>query len=133
ADGQFPGIWRISPGGKNVDLWFKDPRLVSAIPGLGLQGIRVDPSGENLYFTLGVSMVSPLEGFVYRLPIDQPTSANLRTVFRYPTNSMPAGLAFGRSGKLYVALFGPQGNQISILRPDGTEEARFPGRNENAS
>jgi hypothetical protein len=79
---------------------------------------------------------SPHEGFVYRLPIDQPVSSNLREVFHYPTNSVPAGLAFGSSGKVYVALFGvsqtKQGNQISILSPDGTEEARFPSPNENA-
>src|SRR4029453_13902275 len=37
----------------------------------------------------------------------------------------PDGIAFGRSGKLYVALAGT--SQISVLRPDGTEEARYSG------
>src|SRR4029453_17044377 len=37
----------------------------------------------------------------------------------------PDGIAFGRSGKLYVALAGT--SQISVLRPDGTEEVRHSG------
>jgi hypothetical protein len=40
------------------------------------------------------------------------------------------GLAFGNSGKLYAVLSGS--NQISILRPGGTEETRFPSPEENA-
>jgi DNA-binding beta-propeller fold protein YncE len=32
---------------------------------------------------------------------------------------MPDGIAFGKSGKLYVALQSP--SEISILNPDGTE------------
>jgi DNA-binding beta-propeller fold protein YncE len=37
----------------------------------------------------------------------------------------PDGIAFGKSGKLYVALAGT--SQISVLRPDGSEEARYSG------
>jgi len=43
---------------------------------------------------------------------------------------MPAfgggGIAFGASGKLYVALFAKY--QLSILDSDGAEELRFPAR-----
>jgi DNA-binding beta-propeller fold protein YncE len=34
-------------------------------------------------------------------------------------------MAFGKSGKLYVALAGT--SEISVLRADGTEEARYTG------
>jgi sugar lactone lactonase YvrE len=37
----------------------------------------------------------------------------------------PDGIAFGKSGLLYVALAGT--SQISVLRPDGSEEARYSG------
>jgi DNA-binding beta-propeller fold protein YncE len=37
----------------------------------------------------------------------------------------PDGIAFGKSGKLYVTLAGT--SQISVLRPDGTEEAHYSG------
>ncbi len=35
------------------------------------------------------------------------------------------GIAFGKTGKLYVALAGT--SQISVLRANGTEEARYSG------
>ena len=48
---------------------------------------------------------------------------------------MPAfgggGIAFGASGKLYVALFAKY--QLSILDSDGAEELRFPSPEENAA
>jgi len=48
---------------------------------------------------------------------------------------MPAfgggGMAFGASGKLYVALFAKY--QLSILDSDDSEELRFPGPEENAA
>src|SRR5207249_570352 len=40
------------------------------------------------------------------------------------------GIAFGTSGKLYVALLAK--NQLSILKPDGTEISRFPSPEQNA-
>src|SRR5207244_7091922 len=47
---------------------------------------------------------------------------------------MPAfgggGIAFGASGRLYVALFAK--NQLSILDSDGTEALRFPSPEEDA-
>lgn len=37
----------------------------------------------------------------------------------------PDGVAFGRSGKLYVALAGS--SKISVLRPDGSQETVYSG------
>ena len=48
-----------------------------------------------------------------------PTVAQL-----HPTVVPVSAIAFGSSGKLYVTLMGA--NQVSVLRPDGSEERRFP-------
>ena len=81
---------------------------------------------------------------VYRLPLNQPEISSLDLVHAYepppPTLDTgdpevqgifgTSGIAFGASGRLYVVLLGA--NQVSILRPDGTEELRFPTADQNA-
>ena len=60
--------------------------------------------------------------------VANPPAASLVEFHRYTlATGLPApdGIAFGKSGKLYVALAGT--NQISVLRPDGTEEVRYSG------
>lgn len=130
TDTNFPGIWRVSPGGGRVDLWFKDPRLLS-YP-LGSHGITLGPDRRDLYIAMCISEQpdSPTQGIIYRLPVDHPDSSHFQELFRYPPGSCAAGLRFGNSGKLYVMLGAV--NQVSILRRDGTEELRFPSPAENA-
>jgi sugar lactone lactonase YvrE len=130
TDTNFPGIWRVSPGGGRVDLWFKDPRLLS-YP-LGSHGITLGPDRRDLYIAMCISEQpdSATQGIVYRLPVDHPDASHLQELFRYPPGSCAVGLRFGNSGKLYVMLGAV--NQVSILRPDGTEELRFPSPAENA-
>jgi sugar lactone lactonase YvrE len=129
TDTNFPGIWRVSPGGSKVDLWFKDLRLLS-YP-LGSHGITLGPD-RRLYIAMCVSeqAESPAHGVVFRLSVDSPDSSHFEELFRYPPGSCAVGVRFGNSGKLYVTLGGL--NQVSILRPDGTEELRFPSPAENA-
>jgi sugar lactone lactonase YvrE len=43
----------------------------------------------------------------------------------------PDGIAFGKSGNLYVALAGY--SQISVLAPNGSEQARYSGPAQNPS
>lgn len=130
TDTNFPGIWRVSPGGDKVDLWFTDPRLL-AYP-LGSHGITLGPGRRDLYVAMCISEQpdSPGQGIIYRLPVDRPDASHFQEFFRYPPGSCAVGLRFGSSGKLYVMLGGL--NQVSILRPDGTEELRFPSPAENA-
>ncbi|MGH8453173.1 MAG: SMP-30/gluconolactonase/LRE family protein, partial [Nevskiales bacterium] len=89
----------------------------------------------RLYFALtgSQSAATPGQGIIYTLPLkDQPVSDDLEVFFTYPEpGSGPDGIAFGLSGRLYVALAGS--NQISILNPDGTEAARFPSAIDNQS
>jgi sugar lactone lactonase YvrE len=115
-------IWRVPPGGGAPQVWYSS----SAIDGIfGPNGIRMDAASQKMYFT--VTFDGTGKGYVYTLPlVDHPTDADLTLFHAYTTPfEGPDGVAFGKSGKLYVALAGY--SQISVLRPDGSEETRFSG------
>lgn len=123
-------IYRIPPGGGAPAVWFTDPRLAGGPPvPFGVNGIRFDKNNKTVYVSVTAEN-GTLDGVIYRLPLANPTAASLEEFHRYPffpsfTLAGPDGIAFGKSGKLYVALAGT--SQISVLRPDGTEEARYSG------
>jgi sugar lactone lactonase YvrE len=103
-------------------VWFSQ----NDIPLLGPFGITLGPDGE-LYFD-----ADPADGYgamvVYRLPlVDHPTSADLQEVHSFAPQccqtNLPQGLAFDRAGRLYVS--GLASGEISILKPDGGEQARI--------
>ena len=89
-----------------------------------MNGIRIDKNNKNVYISVTAEN-GTLEGVIYRLPlVANPTAASLSEFHRYSlAMGLPApdGIAFGKSDKLYVCLAGT--SQISVLRPDGTEEA----------
>jgi len=128
-------IFRVPPGGGAPVVWFTDSRLAGD-PGLpfGVNGIRIDKNNKNIYVSVTAEN-GTLDGVIYRLPlVASPAAADLEEFHRYPFPDAapvpfplpgPDGIAFGKSGKLYVALAGT--SQISVLRPDGTEEARYSG------
>ena len=124
-----PRIWRVSPDG-TPEIWFTDPRLTGFFEFAGGPlGARIDPSGQWLYFSITVSAEFPLEAVIYRVRlVDEPTAADLELVHRFPFDPSQAppqatGLAFARSGNLYVSLLGP--NQIAVLDPAGNEIGRI--------
>jgi sugar lactone lactonase YvrE len=142
-----PIIWRVPPGGGQAQPWFVDPRL-SGTYGASVDGLAIDPSGQNLYFAANTQ---EQQIAVYRLPLDHPDAGHLQEFHRYSDFVVPqcspdpnvqllacavgpalgaGGIAFGTSGKLYVALLSK--NQLSILQPNGTEELRFPSPDQNA-
>jgi len=60
--------------------------------------------------------------------VDQPTPSDLELVHRFPAEpgqALPqaSGIAFARSGDLYVGLLGP--NQVAVLDPNGNEIRRI--------
>src|SRR5437773_338278 len=140
TDASAPIIWRVPPGGGEAKAWFADPALAGVWGVTGLNAAAIDPSGTYLYFSMQYSSATA----VYRLPLNQPEISSLDLVHAYepppPTLDTgdpevqgifgTSGIAFGASGRLYVVLLGA--NQVSILRPDGTEELRFPTADQNA-
>jgi sugar lactone lactonase YvrE len=122
-------IYRIPAGGGAPAIWFTDPRLArdANVP-FGVNGIRFDKTHENVYISVTAEN-GTLNGVIYKLPfVANPPAASLVEFHRYNlATGLPApdGIAFGKSGKLYVALAGT--SQISVLRPDGTEEVRYSG------
>ena len=125
-----PRIWRVGPDG-TAEIWFTDPRLTGFFGFAGGPlGGRIDPSGQWLYVSITVSAAFPLESVIYRVRlVDHPTAADLELVHRFPFDpTAPAppqatGLAFAKSGNLYVSLIGP--NQIAVLDPNGDEIRRI--------
>jgi sugar lactone lactonase YvrE len=114
-------IWRVPAGGGAPQVWFTDPRLDGPF---GPNGVRVDAKSDRLYFTQTFDANGA--GSVYTLPlVEHPAAADLSVFHAYAPGAGPDGIAFGRSGKLYVALAGY--SQISALAPDGSEQARYSG------
>ncbi|MFQ5583801.1 MAG: SMP-30/gluconolactonase/LRE family protein, partial [Calditrichia bacterium] len=120
-------IWRVPPDGGAPEIWFHDPGIDGFF---GPNGIRFDKKGEYLYFS--VTAVNTGQGIVYRLPpIDNPALSDLEVFHTYSPEwpeflaPGPDGIAFGKSGRLYVALAGT--SQISVLDPEGVEIARYLG------
>ena len=118
-------IFKVPSGGGKAKIWLQDPRLDSVF---GPNGIALDRSRSHVYFAMTGSLepTEPTQGIIYRIPlVSKPDADDLHTFFTYQEPATgPDGIAFGKSGKLYVALAGS--NQISVLKPDGSEEVRFP-------
>lgn len=125
TDLQASTIFRVPPGGGDAQIWYQDARFDSIF---GLNGIAASPAGTHLYFAMTGSLqpLSPAQGIIYTLPIvDEPGPDDLKVfhTFLQPAAG-PDGIAFGASGRLYVALAGS--NQVAVLNADGTEHAIFP-------
>jgi hypothetical protein len=125
-----PRIWRVGPDG-TASIWFTDPRLTGffGIAG-GPLGGGIDPTGQWLYVSITVAAVPAQSAQIWRVRlVDHPGAADLQLVHEFPFDpTAPAapqatGLAFAKSGNLYVSLIGP--NEIAVLDPAGNEINRF--------
>jgi sugar lactone lactonase YvrE len=128
-----PRIWRVSPDG-TAHIWFTDPRLLGLFGFAGGPlGGRIDPTGQWLYIsiTLAAEFAPSPDSTIYRIRlVDHPTASDMELVHRFvaspdPTVAPPqaTGLAFAKSGNLYVSLLGP--NQVAVLDPAGNELRRI--------
>lgn len=121
-------IFRVPPGGGVAELWFHSDQLAGSASApfpVGPNGIKLSPDRTEMFIAVTTSNRAP-GGAIYSLPfVDAPQEKDLKIVHQYTQGEMPDGIAFGKSGKLYVALQAPSG--ISILNPDGTEAARLEG------
>jgi sugar lactone lactonase YvrE len=118
-------IWRIPPGGGAPQVWFQDASLATPF---GPNGIRINPDRTKVYFAVtaeGANEFGFTGGKIYTLPlVDAPTAAQLEVFHQY-NGEGPDGIAFGRSGRLYVMLASPGFSGVSVLSPTGAEVARF--------
>ena len=126
-----PRIWRVSPDG-TARIWFTDPRLLGLFGFAGGPlGGRIDPTGQWLYISITLPAEFPGDATIYRIRlVDHPTAADMELVHRFvasPDPTVPGpqatGLAFAKSGNLYVSLLGP--NQVAVLDPAGNEIRRI--------
>ncbi len=125
-----PRIWKVSPDG-TASIWVTDPRLAGLFGFAGGPlGGRIDPSGQWLYVSITVAANPAWTSQIWRIRlVDHPTPADIELVHEFPFDGNPAtapqatGLAFAKSGNLYVSLIGP--NQIAVLDPSGAVVARI--------
>jgi len=124
-----PRIWRVTPDG-TASIWFTDPRLggLFGFAG-GTLGGRIDPTGRWLYVSITLPAEFPFEATIYRIRlVANPTASDMELVHRFafdPAQAPPqaTGIAFAKSGNLYVSLLGP--NQVAVLDPAGNELRRI--------
>ncbi len=118
-------IFRVPAGGGAPQVWFQSPAFEGFQGNIGLNGIRVSPDQKKVYVTVSLPAANPAAGAVYSLPrVAAPAAGDLALVHSYAGDA-PDGIAFGLTGKLYVAL--AVSSQISVLNPNGTEKTRFSG------
>jgi sugar lactone lactonase YvrE len=120
SDSMQATIWKIPSGGGAPQVWFQDVRLAS--PYIGVNGLRLDPTGTSAYITVTTDMNAA--SHVYTLSINK-TPRQLEMFHEYPAGDMPDGIAFGQSGLLYVAMATPGASGVSALRADGAEVLRL--------
>jgi sugar lactone lactonase YvrE len=119
-------IWRIPAGGGQPQIWFQSAQLDTPF---GPNGLRLSPDGSRVFFAVTAEGVGPMGNFlggkIYTLPLVNAPQASDLQVFHQYNGDAPDGIAFGRSGLLYVVLAAPFNSGVSILRPDGTEATRL--------
>lgn len=135
TDYQEATIWRVPPGGGTARVWFSDPRLDGTM--FGPAGIVLMPDHRTLLFDTAASAPSTgsdfTQGKLFELPIGAGGQPGvLRQLWESKQTEAPDGLALARSGNVYIALVGPNANQIVEVSPDGLELARAPDPMANA-
>jgi hypothetical protein len=121
-------IWRVPGGGGTAHVWFTDPRLDGSL--FGPAGIVLMPDHRTLLLDTsagGATSPNATTGELYKLNIGaNGRPRNLRKVWESGPKEAPDGFALAKSGNVYMALVGPDVNQLVVISPRGTELARFP-------
>jgi sugar lactone lactonase YvrE len=117
-------IWRVAPGGGTPQIYFQDARLATFPDGVGVNGIRLSPDRSKAYVTVTFDQTGA--GYIYTLPlVASPQASDLAVFKAFAPGDIPDGIAFGKSGNLYVANATPFASGIIILGPDGSEVGRL--------
>src|SRR2546421_1328270 len=121
-------IWRVPPRGGPAHVGFTDPRLDGSL--FGPAGIVLMPDRRTLMLDTsagGVTSPDSTTGELYTLPIlPNARPGTLTKLWESGPTEGPDGFALARSGNVYLALVGPNTNQLVVISPTGTELARFP-------
>jgi sugar lactone lactonase YvrE len=121
-------IYKVPAGGGTPAVWFTNPALVGhpAFP-VGVNGIRIDKNNQWVYISVTVN--TSLNGVIYRLPlVANPVATDLQQ-FASLGFTGPDGIAFGKSGKLYIAE--ALTSTIRVLNADGSVDAVYAGPAQN--
>lgn len=122
SDSMQATIFRIPPDGGPAQVWFHDYRLFG--PYIGVNGLRLSPDRTKIFLSVTNDLLGI--GRIYTLPlVDAPTAADLKVFHNFFLAEGPDGIAFGKSGKLYVTTALPGQSGITVLNPDGTQAARI--------
>lgn len=124
TDLTYAGIWKISPDGKNVDLWSADPLLnwspqpYSGFP-IGVNVLVLDKDEKNVY------AATDGDPMVVKIPIQEDGSAGkLEVVSR--GHSPFDGIEFDDKGNIFVSEL--LRNEIWALSPDGSRRSLVASR-----
>jgi sugar lactone lactonase YvrE len=117
-------IWRVPAGGGTPQIWFQDARLGTVPGGVGANGIRLSTDRSKVFVVVSIDPTgSP---YVYTLPLVAAPQASDLAVFKaFTPGDIPDGIAFGKSGNLYVAIATPGASGIAVLNAAGTETGRL--------
>jgi sugar lactone lactonase YvrE len=130
-------IWRIPKGGGKGAVWFSDDRLQSLTgpPGFGPSALKLMPDLHTLIFSTVEGPTGdgdPTAGRLWKLPIRADGKpGELKEFYVAQSADAPGGIAFAKSGTIYVNLTGS--SQIAQLDQNGKEVARFPDPVTNAT
>jgi sugar lactone lactonase YvrE len=117
-------IWRVPAGGGTPQVWFQDARFATVPGGIGTNGIRLSPDRSKAFVTVTIDQTG--QSFIYTLPLVAAPVASDLTVFKaFGPTDLPDGIAFGKSGNLYVAIATPGLSGVAILAPNGAEVGRL--------
>lgn len=117
-------IWRVAPGGGAPQIWYQDARFGTVPGGIGTNGLRLSPDRSKVFVTVTIDPMG--QAYVYTLPLVAQPAPGAATVFKHfaPTD-LPDGIAFGKSGNLYVAIATPGLSGVVILDPSASEVGRL--------
>ena len=115
-------IWRVAPGGGTPQIWYQDARFDS--PYIGTNGIRLSPDRSKAFVSVTIDQTG--QAYIYTVPLVTQPAPGAATEFKHfaPTD-LPDGIAFGKSGNLYVANATPENSGVIILGPDASEVGRL--------
>lgn len=119
-------IFKVPRGGGPATIWFQSPQLEGIPFYIGLNGLAISPDQQRVLVTVTAPAQNPAFGRLYSIPrVANPSSQALTLVHEFGPGDEPDGMAFGLTGRLYVALTGT--NAISVIGWNGAEVKRYTG------